>query len=512
MGDELIMNCTSPLNLYSTYQQHFPPPETVLLTTEAGRVYTYADAEHSSAQVANYLKASGLQHGDRVSAQVEKSVEALWLYLGTIRAGMVFHPLNPAYTDDELRYFLEDAASTLLVCGTGRVKPLRSLCDELGTPHLLTLDADGTGSLMEGVQQCSTQFETTGTAAGDLAALVYSSGTTGRPKGIMLSHRNLVANISVLVDYWGFGRDDCLLHALPIFHVHGLFVAVGCVLMSGCSMRWLKGFDAAGVLDHLPQSTVMMGVPTYYTRLLAEQRFTAQSCAGMRLFISGSAPLLAETFIAFNRRTGHTILERYGMTETGMNTSNPLHGARRAGTVGLPLPGVVVRVCSTEGRVLGVGEVGELQVRGANVFSGYWNMPQQTARDFAPDGFFVTGDQASLDEDGYVSIVGRSKDMVISGGLNVYPREVELLIDEIPGVLESAVIGLPDSDFGEMVVAVVVLTGGASVSAEQIRSAIKQKAANFKVPKHIIFVDELPRNAMGKVQKDVLRKRAVENK
>ena len=357
---------------------------------------------------------------------------------------------------------------------------------------------------MQGAQPRSNQFAGARTGANDLAALVYSSGTTGRPKGIMLSHQNLVANISVVADYWGFNRNDCLLHALPIFHVHGLFVAIGCVLMSGSSMRWLRNFDVTTVLDNLSRSTVMMGVPTYYTRLLADHRFAARQCASMRLFISGSAPLLAETFVEFERRTGYAILERYGMTETGMNTSNPLHGLRRAGTVGLPLPGVVVRVCDADNRVLGVNEVGVLQVRGANVFVGYWNMPEQTAQDFTPDGFFNTGDLAVIDDQGYVSIVGRSKDMVISGGLNVYPKEVEMLIDALPGVLESAVIGVPDPDFGEAVVAVVVLRDS-SLTTQQIREALRTKAANFKVPKRIIFVDELPRNAMGKVQKQVLR-------
>jgi malonyl-CoA/methylmalonyl-CoA synthetase len=498
------MSADSVLNLYSTYRSHFPDFNTVLLTTDTSATYTYADADNCSAQIANYLIQLGLQKGDRVSVQVEKSVEALWLYLGTLRAGLVFHPLNTAYMDDELRYFVEDAASAVLICDSSRAQPLRVLCDQLGTRHLLTLDADGGGTLMKGAQPCSNQFATAQTNANDLAALVYSSGTTGRPKGIMLSHQNLVANISVLADYWGFNRNDCLLHALPIFHVHGLFVAIGCVLMSGCSMRWLRNFDIATVLGNLSGSTVMMGVPTYYTRLLADQRFTARQCTGMRLFISGSAPLLAETFVEFERRTGHTILERYGMTETGMNTSNPLHGLRRAGTVGLPLPGVAVRVCGADGRVLAVNEVGELQIRGANVFVGYWKMPVQTAQDFTADGFFNTGDLAVIDEQGYVSIVGRSKDMVISGGLNVYPKEVEALIDALPGVLESAVIGVPDPDFGEAVVAVVVLRDS-SLTAEQIREALRTKAANFKVPKRIIFVDELPRNAMGKVQKQVLR-------
>jgi malonyl-CoA/methylmalonyl-CoA synthetase len=501
------MACDNQLNLYSTYRRHFPALDKALLTTEAGRRYTYADAEQCSAQIANYLLGLGLKKGDRVSVQVEKSVQSLWLYLGAIRAGLVFHPLNPAYTLDEVRFFLEDAGSSVLVCEAERADSLRAVCDSLGVAHLFTLDSDGAGTLTQAVQTCSTHFDTAVTSADDLAALVYSSGTTGRPKGIMLSHKNLVANVSVLVDYWGFGGEDCLLHALPIFHVHGLFVAIGCVLMSGGRMRWLKHFNVAAVMQNLPHCTVMMGVPTYYSRLLAESAFTAQSCAGVRLFISGSAPLRADTFLEFEQRTGHTILERYGMTETGMNTSNPLHGERRAGTVGLPLPGVTVRVCDGAGAVLSVNEVGALQVRGDNVFAGYWKLPEQTAGDFTPDGFFNTGDQALIDDDGYVSIVGRSKDMVITGGLNVYPKEIESLIDQLPGVKESAVIGLPDADFGEAVVAVVVLVEGATPSAERIRDAIRDRAANFKVPKKILFVDELPRNAMGKIQKDVLRKR-----
>ena len=505
------MSSDSDLNLYSTYRRHFPALDQVLLTTDTGVAYTYADAEYCSARIANYLIELGLEKGDRVSAQVEKSAEALWLYLGTIRAGMVFHPLNTAYTDEELRYFLEDASSSLLVCDSKRVQSLQALCDSLHDVHLNTLDADGTGTLTQGAQRCSKQFGTAQTLSSDLAALVYSSGTTGRPKGIMLSHKNLVQNVSVLAKYWGFEGGDCLLHALPIFHVHGLFVAIGCVLMSGSSMRWLASFDVAAVMRNLSVSTVMMGVPTYYTRLLAEPGFTAQSCRGMRLFISGSAPLLADTFAEFERRTGHTILERYGMTETGMNTSNPLHGERRAGTVGFPLPGVKVRICGPDNQVLKTDEVGELQVRGDNVFSGYWEKPEQTAQDFTPDGFFNTGDQALIDEQGYVSIVGRSKDLVISGGLNVYPKEIELLIDELSGVKESAVIGLPDSDFGEMVVAVVVLVAGSRLTAEQIREAIVGRAAKFKVPKKVLFVEELPRNAMGKVQKDVLRKNCADH-
>jgi len=476
-----------------------------LLTTGSGESFTYGDAAQRSAQVANALVELGLEVGDRVSVQVEKSPESLWLYLGVIRAGMVYHPLNPAYTNEELGYFLGDAAPSLFVCDASREQELRGLCDQAGVANLLTLSGDGSGSLVAAVQRCPVQFETVHAVAGDLAALLYSSGTTGRPKGIMLSHGNLLANASVLVDYWGFSGDDCLLHVLPVFHVHGLFVALGCVLLSGASMRWLSKFDVPGVLENLPLSTVMMGVPTYYTRLLAEPAFGAHSCESIRLFISGSAPLLTDTFVEFEQRTGQVILERYGMSETGMNTSNPLQGRRRAGTVGFPLPGVTVRVCGADNQILGSGAVGDLQVKGANVFAGYWNMPDKTAEDFTPDGFFITGDKGRIDEDGYISIVGRSKDMVISGGLNVYPKEIELLIDELPGVLESAVIGLPHPDFGEVVAAVVVLEEGARLSEEGIRSAVKEQAANFKVPKQVFFVENLPRNTMGKVQKNVLR-------
>lgn len=500
------MKHEAQVNLYSVYRGRFPRLSKTLLSTPAGDRYTYADAEEHSAQIANALVAMGLQRGDRVSVQVEKSPQVLWLYLGVIRAGMVFHPLNTAYTDEELRFFLADAGTSLLVCDSSRARVLQGVCHTLGVPHLLTLDADGGGTLAQVVRSRATQFDTAATSASEVAALVYSSGTTGRPKGIMLSHANLVENITVLVELWGFHREDCLLHALPVFHVHGLFVAIGCVLMSGASMRWLPGFSVETVKSNLPASTVMMGVPTYYTRLLADSGFSAETCRAMRLFISGSAPLLADTFEEFEQRSGHTILERYGMTETGMNTSNPLQGQRRAGTVGMPLPGVSVRICDANHAELERGEVGDLQVKGPNVFIGYWNMPEKTVEDFTADGYFITGDQALIDAEGYVSIVGRTKDMVISGGLNVYPKEVELIIDAIPGVLESAVIGLPDADFGEIVVAIVVLEEEGVLTEQQIREISGSYAASFKVPKKVHFALELPRNAMGKVQKGVLRK------
>lgn len=493
------------LNLYAAYQRCFPEADSVLLTTADGTVYTYADAERCSAQAANFLVSRGLAPGDRVSVQVEKTPQALWLFLGVVRAGLIFHPLNPAYTDQELAYFLSDAGTSLLVCDPAREADLSTLCTTVGNIQIETLGADGSGSFTEGANSSETHFDTVMCAGESVASLVYSSGTTGKPKGIMLSHANLIANATTLVRLWGFTQSDCLLHALPIFHVHGLFVGLGCVLMSGASMRWLSRFDAAEVIAQLPGSTVMMGVPTYYTRLLAEPEFTREACHGMRLFISGSAPLLAATFAQFRQRTGFDILERYGMTETGMSISNPLDGVRKPGTVGLPLPDVEARICDADNHPVDDGEVGELQVRGPNVFVGYWNLPDKTAADFTSDGFFITGDQASRDSDGYYSIVGRSKDMVISGGLNVYPKEVEVLLDALPDVAESAVIGLPDADFGEIVVAVIVPAAGCEPAEAGIREAIAARAAGFKVPKRVFFVTQLPRNAMGKVQKALLR-------
>ena len=495
-----------PTNLYQAFEQQFPQDRTTALLTDlAGQSVDYLEAARQSSRLANLLSELGLEVGDRVTVQVEKSPGMLWLYLAVLRAGLVFHPLNTAYTNDELEYFLSDAAPSLVVCDPGREADFQGLCARTGVTNLLMLDSNGAGSLIDKSNDCRDEFENVATQLDDLAALLYSSGTTGRPKGIELTHRNLIDNAQVLVDYWGFTADDCLLHALPTFHVHGLFVAIGCVLMSGASMRWLPKFDAATVKKNLPHSTVMMGVPTYYTRLLADPTFGAGDCSNMRLFISGSAPLLSETFIEFEKRTGHTILERYGMTETNMNTSNPLLGERRAGTVGFPLPGVSVRVAGPDGAPVPPGEVGDLQVKGNNVFRSYRNMPEKTAEDFTADGFFMTGDKGQIDSDGYVSIVGRSKDMVISGGLNIYPKEIELLIDDLPGVLESAVIGLPHPDLGEAVAAVVVPSRSDDLSTDEVRRYVREHAAGFKVPKKVYIVDELPRNTMGKVQKNLLR-------
>ena len=493
-------------NLYSAFADCFPVDRSkTLLETDTGEVYSYADAEAGSARVANCLLSMGLESGDRVTVQVEKSPQMLFLYLGVLRAGLVFHPLNTAYTEDELAYFLGDAAPRLVVCDPGRLALFKTLQQRFNIPHVLTLDKLGQGDLADTVKAHRSDFNDTARAPEDMAALLYSSGTTGRPKGIVLSNSNLLENARVLKDYWGFTASDTLLHVLPIFHVHGLFVAIGCVLMSGAGMRWLSGFDVQGVLKALSGTTVLMGVPTYYTRLLAEPSFNRKHCQSVRLFISGSAPLLSETFEAFRQRTGHTILERYGMTETGMNTSNPLDGERRAGTVGFPLPGVQLRIVDAEGIEVEDGAVGDIEVKGANVFQGYWNLPEKTAEEFTRDGFFRTGDKGQVDQDGYVSIVGRAKDMIITGGLNVYPKEIELLIDDVDGVSESAVIGLPHPDFGEAVTAVIVTDAGAEISEQDIIDHVKAHAANFKVPKAVYFVDSLPRNTMGKVQKNLLR-------
>jgi malonyl-CoA/methylmalonyl-CoA synthetase len=477
------------------------------LQTDSGQSYTYKDIDQESARLANFLIGLGIATGDRVSVQVDKSPAALALYLACLRGGFVFHPLNPGYQPAELEYFLDNAAPSIVVCDSGNEDVIRTLATQSGITHVLTLDGDGGGSLIDESRPASSDPILVQRDGDDLAALLYSSGTTGVPKGIMLTHGNLLSNTDSLLQAWEFSEQDRLLHALPIFHVHGLFVAIGCVLLSGASMRWLNAFDAATVINGLPECTVMMGVPTYYTRLLNETAFTADVTGNVRVFISGSAPLLEETFVAFEERTRHRILERYGMTETNMNTSNPLHGERKPGTVGPPLPGVEVRVVDDVGDELPVDEIGNLQVRGANVFVGYWQMPDKTAEDIADDGFFNTGDKGLIDEDGYVSIVGRAKDLVITGGLNVYPKEVELFIDDLNGVKESAVIGVPHSDFGEAVVAVVVRTGETSIDERSVIASAKESLANFKVPKRVVFVDELPRNSMSKVQKNILREK-----
>ena len=482
--------------------------QVTVLETESGTVWTYGDLSAMAKSLAQKLLNLGVQQGDRVSVQVDKSPEALALYLACLRIGAVYHPLNTAYSLIELEYFLENAAPRLLVCSPEQEKPLQKLATECGVDTVLTLDNRGAGTLLSDLPDESS-CDPVAVCASTSAALLYSSGTTGRPKGIVLTHQNLASNAEVLVDLWGFSSDDVLLHCLPIYHVHGLFVACHCVLLSGASMLWNPAFEAISAMAQLERSTVMMGVPTYYTRLLALPEFDSGCCKSMRLFISGSAPLLSSTFTEFEQRTGQRILERYGMTETGMSTSNPLNGARKAGTVGFPLPGIDVRVEDDQGNTLALGEVGNLLVKGPNVFKEYWGMPEKTAADFTQDGFFKTGDLAVIDAEGYVAIVGRSKDLIITGGLNVYPKEIELVIDRYDGVLESAVIGLPDHDFGERVIAVIVPDGTRSESELEasLRLGLQESLAGFKRPKGYILVDNLPRNAMGKVQKALLRER-----
>ncbi|NDW03254.1 malonate--CoA ligase [Jiella pacifica] len=473
-----------------------------------GRHYSYGDVETVSARFANTLVALGLKPGDRVAVQVEKSIEALMLYLATVRAGGVFLPLNTAYTPAEIEYFLTDARPAVFVCDPRRRDQLQPIATAAGaaieTLGIWRSHEESAGSLSDKALAASERFETVARAPDDLAAILYTSGTTGRSKGAMLSHGNLLSNAEVLRETWRFSADDVLLHVLPIFHTHGLFVASNTVTIAGGSMIFLPKFDADEVFKYLPKATSMMGVPTFYTRLLDDPRLNRDSTAHMRLFTSGSAPLLAETHRAFEAATGQRILERYGMTETNMNTSNPYDGERRAGTVGFPLDGTELRIADPEsGKILPDGEIGVIEVKGPNVFSGYWQMPEKTAAEFRADGYFITGDLGFVDPDGYVTIVGRGKDLVITGGYNVYPKEVELVIDELPGVVESAVIGVPHKDFGEGVVGCVVAKE--PLEEDAVIAALKDKLARFKQPKRIVFVDELPRNTMGKVQKNVLR-------
>ena len=456
-------------------------------------------------RAASALAALGVRPGDRVAMQAEKSPMALALYLACLRSGAVFLPLNTAYTAVEMEYFIRDAGPRVVVTDPGSDAALRPVAEARGAAFL-TMDATGGGSFPKRARASDPGFGTVPRAEHDLAVILYTSGTTGRPKGAMLTHRNLLSNAEALVETWRFGAGDVLLHALPIYHAHGLFVAINVILRAGGAMIFLPRFDLDHVIAGLPRATAMMGVPTFYTRLLGDPRFNRDLTGHMRAFISGSAPLLAETHHAFEARTGHRIIERYGMTETSMNTSNPFDGERRAGAVGLPLPGVETRVTHPEtGTELAPGETGMLEVRGPNVFKGYWGMPEKTKEEFRPDGFFITGDLARIDADGYILLVGRARDLVISGGFNVYPKEVESEIDAMDGILESAVIGAPHPDFGEGVVAVAVRQPGSSISEDEIIAGLTGRLAKFKQPKRVFFVKELPRNTMGKVQKNLLR-------
>jgi malonyl-CoA/methylmalonyl-CoA synthetase len=481
------------------------------ITTPEGRRYSYADALAMSARLAGALVSLGVQPGDRVAVQVDKSPEAILLYLACLRMGGVYLPLNTGYTADEIGYFLGDAEPTLFACRPASLDAARAIAGKTGCPNVETLGTDGSGSLMDLALKATSFDQVEPRDGNDLAAILYTSGTsgtTGRSKGAMLTHSNLASNSKSLTEAWQFTDSDRLIHALPIFHTHGLFVACNVVLMAGASLYFLSKFDVDAIIEAMPEGTAMMGVPTFYTRLLQDPRLNADLTSRMRLFTSGSAPLTAETHQEFERRTGHAILERYGMTETNMNTSNPYNGDRIAGTVGMPLPGVDVRVTDRETHTpVADGEIGMLEVRGPNVFKGYWRMPEKTKEELLEDGFFVTGDLALVDKRGYVHIVGRDKDLVISGGFNVYPKEVEQVIDEMGSVLESAVIGVPHPDFGEGVTAVVVPQPGAAVTEAEVLAALAGHLAKYKQPKRVFFVDSLPRNTMGKVQKNQLRQK-----
>ncbi len=496
-------------NLFSALRAAFPSDlEAIAIETDNGLNYSWRDLEHATAMMANLLKSLALPEGSRVAVQVEKSVEAVMLYLATLRAGYVFLPLNTAYQSAEIEYFIGNAEPAVVVCSPKNFGWVSQLAFKAGTKHVFTLDDNRTGTLLERAAHCSDRHTPVPREADDLAAILYTSGTTGRSKGAMLTHGNLLSNARVLQSYWGWKNGDVLIHALPIFHVHGLFVALHGALLNGSKIIWMAKFDPKKVIEKLPEATVFMGVPTLYVRMLAEPTLTREAVRNMRLFIAGSAPLLLETFQAWQQRTGHTILERYGMSETIMLTSNPYDakdGERRGGTVGFPLPGVSLRVAGDDGQILPTGEIGGIQVKGPNVFKGYWRMPEKTKEEFTADGYFKTGDVGKYDERGYVTIVGRSKDLIISGGYNVYPAEIEGYINELPGVAESALVGVPHPDFGEVGVAVVVRKPGAVLEPEQIVATLKSRLANFKIPKKCYVVDDLPRNTMGKVQKNLLR-------
>jgi malonyl-CoA/methylmalonyl-CoA synthetase len=500
---------TTNRNLFAALRAAFPRElDAVAIETDDGLAYSWRDIERATAMIGNLLASLELPAGSRVAVQVEKSVEAALLYLATLRAGYVFLPLNTAYQSAEIEYFVGNAEPAVVVCSGKNFGWVSKIAFKAGTQHVFTLNEDRTGSLLDRAAHQSDVHAIAQARADDLAAILYTSGTTGRSKGAMLTHGNLLSNAAVLKEYWGWQEGDVLIHALPIFHVHGLFVALHGALLNGSKMIWLSKFDAKLAIATMREATVFMGVPTLYVRMLAEASLTKEAVKHMRLFISGSAPLLLETFNEWKQRTGHTILERYGMSETIMLTSNPYDaklGERRGGTVGFPLPGVGVRVSGDDGTTMAAGEIGNIEVSGPNVFKGYWRMPEKTKEEFSADGWFKTGDVGKIDERGYVTIVGRSKDLIISGGYNVYPAEIEGYINEMPGVAESALVGVPHPDFGEVGVAVVIPKNGAQVDGEEIVAKLKSQLANFKIPKKCFVVDALPRNTMGKVQKNLLR-------
>ncbi|MGY2850255.1 MULTISPECIES: malonate--CoA ligase [Bradyrhizobium] len=499
------MNTTTNANLFSRLFDGLDDPSRLAIEQLDGSRISYGDLIARAGQMANVLVERGVKPGDRVAAQTEKSVSALVLYLATVRAGGVYLPLNTAYTLNELEYFITDAEPALVVCDPSKQDGIKAIAAKVGA-KVETLGANGNGSLTEAADQAAKEFATVPRGNNDLAAILYTSGTTGRSKGAMLSHDNLASNSYSLVDYWRFTDKDVLIHALPIYHTHGLFVASNVTLFARASMIFLPKFDPDVIIKLMARATVMMGVPTFYTRLLQNPGLNKDATGHMRLFISGSAPLLADTHREWSDRTGHAVLERYGMTETNMNTSNPYDGDRVPGAVGFALPGVSVRVTDPEtGKELARETIGMIEVKGPNVFQGYWRMPEKTKAEFRADGFFITGDLGKIDDKGYVHILGRGKDLVISGGFNVYPKEIESEIDAMPGVIESAVIGVPHADFGEGVTAVLVCAKGADVSEAAVLKALDGRLAKFKMPKRVFVVEELPRNAMGKVQKNILR-------
>ncbi|WP_339029194.1 malonyl-CoA synthase [Bradyrhizobium symbiodeficiens] len=499
------MNPAANANLFSRLFDGLDNPARLAIETHDGGHISYGDLIARAGQMANVLVARGVKPGDRVAVQVEKSVANIVLYLGTVRAGAVYLPLNTAYTLNELDYFIGDAEPSLVVCDPSKAEGLAPIAAKVKA-KIETLGADGKGSLTEAADKTSSDFTTVPRENGDLAAILYTSGTTGRSKGAMLTHDNLASNSLSLVGYWRFTDKDVLIHALPIYHTHGLFVATNVTLFARASMIFLPKLDPDLIIKLMARATVLMGVPTFYTRLLQNSALSRDTTKHMRLFISGSAPLLAETHREWSARTGHAVLERYGMTETNMNTSNPYDGERVPGAVGFPLPGVSVRVTEPEtGKELPREEIGMIEVKGPNVFKGYWRMPEKTKSEFRDDGFFITGDLGKIDGKGYVHILGRGKDLVISGGFNVYPKEIESEIDAMPGVVESAVIGVPHADFGEGVTAVLVCNKGADVTEAAVLNALDGRIAKFKMPKRVFVVDELPRNTMGKVQKNILR-------
>ena len=491
-------------NLYLTYKEGFPKDlDSTFIENTDGSKISYGELEEESTKYANGLSELGLQPGDRVSVQLNKSHEVVFIYLACLRANLIFHPINTAYKENELSFLLNDAKPSVFICEKEIYENISFLNLEESISHIFTLNpADH-----ESIQSIKKEgdHEIVDCSLDHTAALLYSSGTTGQPKGIMLTHGNIGSNAKALKDAWGFHNDDILLHSLPIYHVHGLFVALGCVFLSGSKIIWTESFDADQAIELLPRCTVMMGVPTYYTRLVASKDLDKSCVSNMRLFISGSAPLLEDTFIQFYKKTNHHILERYGMTETNIICSNPLEGERKPETVGMPLKDINLRIVDDSFNTLENEEIGHIQVRGPNVFNSYWNLPEKTKQDFTSDNYFNTGDKGFVDKDGYLSIVGRTKDMIISGGLNVYPKEVESLIDSFDEVEESAVIGLADKDLGESVTAIIVLNANFHLDEDDIIFRLKKDIAGFKVPKKVIFVDDLPRNAMGKVQKNILR-------